>query len=230
MRRRERRLGLGAVPRRRGNGSCAVVPRGADGSGRGRGTRAANAARLLLVCTGFALSTVSCATLREFAALRDVQFRFDRVSGVSLAGIPIGPDADYGSIGVANLARLASEVAEGRVPLEVTAHVAATNPADNSVTARMVSMGWTLFVDDKRTVSGTVSDPVAIAPGATADVPVAVALDLVEFWQGGARELFDVARGIAGGSAARPLRLELTPTIETSLGPISYPQPIVVRR
>ena len=48
---------------------------------------------------------------------------------------------------------------------------------------------------------------------------------------GGARDLFDLAMTVAGyGTVSKDLRLELSPTIDTSIGPIRYPQPIVVRR
>lgn len=171
-----------------------------------------------------------CTALQQMAALRHVTFRFDRVSDVTLAGIPVGPGADYSSVGVANLAQLAAAVAEGRVPLGLTAHVAATNPAENAVTARLIDLSWTLFVEERRTVDGFIAGVIPIEPGTTADVPVGVELDLREFWEGGARDLFEVAAGIAGGANAKLLRLELVPSIETDIGTIRYPAPITVRR
>ena len=43
--------------------------------------------------------------------------------------------------------------------------------------------------------------------------------------------MFLVALAIAGhGSTPRELRLELQPTIDTSIGPIRYPAPVVIRR
>ena len=73
---------------------------------------------------------------------------------------------------------------------------------------------------------------VAIAPGTTADVPLTVRFDALQFASGGgARDLFDLALSIAGyGGTEKDLRLELLPTIETSLGPMRYPAPVVVRR
>jgi hypothetical protein len=113
----------------------------------------------------------------------------------------------------------------------MTAHVDATNPPDNTVSARMVNLVWTLFVEDRKTVSGVLDNPVTIAPGTTADVPLGVELDLMEFFDGTAQELFDLAVGIAGGRGeSKALRLELMPSIETTLGPIRYPSPIVVTR
>jgi hypothetical protein len=172
-----------------------------------------------------------CATLQQVAALRLVTFQFDRVASVEMAGIPVGPGADYSRLGITNVARLAAAIADGKMPLDLVAHVAASNPPDNSVAARMVDLSWTLFVEDRKTVSGVLTDPLVIPPGTTANVPVSIQLDLMQFWDGSARDLFDLAIDIAGGRpSSRELRLELLPTIETSLGPIAYPTPIVVTR
>ena len=185
---------------------------------------------MLLLLPALVASLPGCTALQQMAALRHVTFRFDRVADVRLAGIPVGPGADYSRVGVADLAHLATAVAEGRVPLGFTAHVAATNPAENAVTARLIDLSWTLFVEDRRTVEGFIAGVIPIEPGTTADVPVGIELDLREFWEGGARDLFEIAAGIAGGANATPLRLELVPSIETDIGRIRYPAPIVVRR
>jgi hypothetical protein len=172
-----------------------------------------------------------CATLQEIAALRSVAFSFDRVADVRVAGIAIGSGTGFANLGLADGARLAAAIVNRQVPLELVAHVRAQNPAENHVAARLVNVDWKLFVDAKETVGGAITDAVSIAPGQAADVPVAVRFDLLSLGGGGARDLFDTARSIAGyGGAAKELRLELVPTIDTSLGPIRYPSPVVVRR
>lgn len=171
-----------------------------------------------------------CAALQEFAALRSVTFAFDRVSDVRVAGVAIGANARWSSLSVADVARIGAAVATRDVPLELIAHVGATNPAGNSVAARMLDLDWTLFVEDRRVLAGQLGSPVTIAPGRTADVPVAVRFDLMTLGSGGARDLFDLALAVAGqGSVAKEMRLDLVPTIETSLGPMRYPAPVVVR-
>jgi hypothetical protein len=173
----------------------------------------------------------ACTAMQELAALRLVTFSFNRVANVEIAGIPVGPGADYSNLGISNVARLAAAIADGRMPLELTAHVDAMNPPENKVTARMLRLAWTMFVEDRKTVSGVVADSVSIRPGTTADVPVTIELDLVPYFGGSAKELFDLAVGIAGGrGTTKEVRLELIPTIDTSLGPLSYPTPIVVTR
>jgi hypothetical protein len=177
------------------------------------------------------LTLASCTAFQQLAALRTVAFAFSHVSDVRLAGIPIERVADFGSLGVADAARLAAAVAAKQVPLELVAHVAATNPAENTVAARLVDLDWALFIEDRRSLGGGMGGAVAIEPGRTVDVPLTVSLDLVQLEGGGARDLFDMAVAIAGqGSVKKDLRLELRPTIETPLGPIRYPVPVTVRR
>lgn len=172
-----------------------------------------------------------CATLQQYAALHQVTWSFDGVSGVRLVGIPLTSDIEsYASLGVANAARLLESASRGELPLELTAHVGATNPETNTVSARLTDLDWTLFIEDTRTVAGKLGNTYSIPPGETVDVPVPVTLDLFDFYEGSAVELFNVALAIAGGgSEPRELRLELIPAIETPLGPITYPAPLVVR-
>ncbi len=177
------------------------------------------------------LALTGCTALQELAALRSCTFAFTNVSDVRIAGIAIGPSSRSGSLGSVDAMRLAAAVLARQVPLELVAHVSATNPPENKVAARMVNLDWTLFVEERQALAGTLAEAVSIAPGRTADVPLAVRFDLLQLASGGARDMFELALAIAGqGTVKKDLRLELMPTIETSLGPIRYPSPIVVHR
>ena len=187
------------------------------------------AAAAIVAVTGLAAN--GCATLQEFAALRSVAFSFDRVGEVRVAGVSLGPTTRFSSLGVADLARLGSAVASSNVPLELVAHVRAENPAENHVAARMVTVDWRLFIENNETIAGTLANAITIPPGQAADVPVAVRFNLYSLENGGAKDIFETAIAIAGyGTVVKNLRLELVPTIESSLGPIRYPAPVVLRR
>lgn len=177
------------------------------------------------------LTIPGCTALRQMAALRSVTFAFAGVSDVRLAGIRIGAGSSYSSLSVTDAARLGAAVMAREVPIDFIAHVSARNPPENTVTARMVELGWKLFIEDRQALAGRLGDAVTIAPGTTSDVPLSVRFDLLQLGGGGARDLFDLALAIAGqGPLQKDLRLELVPTIETSLGPIRYPVPVVVSR
>ena len=188
--------------------------------------------RLLAATSAIALFAVpGCAALQQLAALRTVAFVFTGVSDVRIAGVPIRSGSSFASLGVVDVARIAAALVANDVPLGMVAHVSATNPPGNTVTARMVDLGWTLFIEDRQMLAGQLRSAVTIEPGGTADVPLAVRFNLLDLGQGGARDLFDLALAISGqGSLQKDLRLELVPTIETSLGPIRYPVPVVLHR
>lgn len=178
-----------------------------------------------------ALGLMGCATLQQIAALRSVTFAFTHVSDVRVAGVRVENAASFSRLSLADGAKLATAVATQDVPLELVAHVAATNPRENTVRASMVGLDWQFFVEERRMLSGELSRIVAIDPGATEDVPLPVRFDLLSLAGGGARDLYDLAVAIAGyGTVRKELRLELVPTIETPMGAMRFPAPIVVRR
>ena len=135
--------------------------------------------RILLLRRSRPRCLSGCATLQQLTPLHSVRFEFSNVSDVRIAGIPIGAQTSFRSLSVADAARLSAAVLAHEVPLELVAHVDATNPAENSVTARMVALDWSLFIEDRRTLTGGLVNPVTIASGATSDVPLKMRLDLL---------------------------------------------------
>lgn len=170
-----------------------------------------------------------CATLREVAALRKVDFSLSRIGDPALAGVSLKEVRSYRDIGFLDAGRLALALAGRDLPLTCVIHVRAENPADNRVAARFVHMAWTLYLQDKETISGTLDQNIVLQPGEPQDVPVVVAVNLLEFFDGGVKDLVDLGSALIGkeGKSAQ-IRLMVTPTIETSLGPIKYPKPIAV--
>lgn len=175
------------------------------------------------------LFLTGCATLKEVAALRKVDFHLAGVGDPVLAGVSLKDVRSYQDIGFIEAGRLALALASKDLPLTFTLNVRAENPADNPVPARFVGMAWTLFLQDKETISGTIDQDVVLQPGEPQDVPVAVSLNLIEFFDGGIQDLVNLASSLTGKDGATTnIRLELLPTINTSLGPIQYPRPITV--
>ncbi len=181
------------------------------------------------LCVIGALS--GCATLSQLAALRSVAFTLDRVDQVRVAGVRIDDKRSYSDLSAIETARIAAAIALRKVPLDLVVHVRAENPRDNSVAARLVDLDWTLFLENRETVSGKLAGTQLLPPGEPVDIPIAAQLDLLQFFRGSGRELVELALGIAGyGSATTEVRLEALPTIQTSIGPIRYPGRIVIRR
>jgi hypothetical protein len=166
-----------------------------------------------------------CATLQELTALRNVDFSLAGTTGSTLADVPITSIRTFGDLSSVQVARLGTALARHELPLETVLQVRASNPADN-VQARLVGLAWKLFLDDRETIAGVLDQEYVLPPGQPVDVPVTVRLDLLEFFDGQLREVVNLALAVAGGGEPTRVRLEATPSIQTRLGPIRYPQPI----
>ena len=189
-------------------------------------------ARLATTVIAIQLSFVvaSCATLEQVAALRQVRFDLDGVAQPFLAGVDLERVRGSNDLRPADVLRLTSAISRRELPLTFTLLVGAENPADNKVTARMVQMDWTLFLDDRETISGVVNREMMLTPGTPQQIPVDISVDLVRFFGDNLRDLVELALAVSGqeGGVAKRVMLRATPTINTPIGPIRYPEPITI--
>jgi hypothetical protein len=170
-----------------------------------------------------------CATLQQFAALRSVDFSVDRVSSVRLAGVDVSSVASYRDLSISEVGRLTLAVTQGELPMDFQLHVRAVNPVENSADARLVRMDWTLLLQDRETISGVFADETLLRRGQPTDVPITMSLDLIDFFEGSAQDLVELALSLSGqGGSPREVTLRATPIVDTALGPIRYPQPITI--
>lgn len=194
-------------------------------------TRLPGAAAALLAGSAVCMLGTACATVRSIEALRQVEFAIDTVVNVNLAGVALDHVHAVNDISNADAARLAAGMLRQRVPLSFTILVRGTNPAENRVAARMVRFTWTLSLDHRQTLSGSVDSAYRFVPGTPTIVPIPVSFDVFQFFQNSGRQAFDLAIGLLGGTT-QPTDVELTatPLIETPLGNITYPHAITIVR
>jgi len=160
-------------------------------------------------------SIVGCATAKEIIALRQVEFRFDRLSNARVAGITLDRIHSYDDVTPVDLARLAIAVASKDVPLDITVH--------------LVAMDWTYLVDDRDLVSGRLTEPFQFVPGQPRDVPIPVTFNLARAFDGDGAALLNTALALAGQrTSEHKVSLRISPTVDTSVGPIRYPTPITI--
>ncbi|HUP24554.1 MAG TPA: hypothetical protein VNB06_16620 [Thermoanaerobaculia bacterium] len=155
------------------------------------------------------LGLAGCATIENLVRLREVQFFLDRVSGARLAGVDLERIESSRDISTGDVLRIADAIRRGTVPFELVLHVGADNPGDNSVEVERVQLDWTLYLDQRETVSGVFDRALEIAPGGRNDLPIDIQLDLYRFFREDARDLLELARELAGGGDAATSRLSL---------------------
>jgi hypothetical protein len=183
----------------------------------------------LVLALAIAPVYAGCALLQGIAALRSVEFDLDRVSNAHLAGVSLDRVQSVNQLSSTDLARVAAALVRGELPFEFTLHVGAENPEENRVEARLVDFDWTLFLENRETISGTFDQRVLMPPGQRVDIPIEMRLDLLQFFDRGATDAIELALNLIGaGGRPKQIAVEAVPTIQTPLGPIRYPRPITI--
>lgn len=185
--------------------------------------------RTSALLVGLLLGTASCAVLQQAAALTRVAFALEGIRAGRLAGIDISRITNSRDLTPTDAARFAASIARGSLPLEFTIPVSAHNPAGNGVAASMVRFGWTLDLDGREALRGSLDSMITIPAGETVEIPLSMRVDLVDLVGGSAESLARLALATAGANADPTMvRLRATPVIETPIGPLSYPEPITI--
>lgn len=183
---------------------------------------------LVLPALLLTLAFGGCATLQEIANLRQVDFRLNNVSAVQLAGVDLMQVRSVEDLNVLDVGRITLAVARNELPLQFVLGVEANNPAGGGA-ARLTALDWTLLVEDRETISGALDQEYVIQPGSSTVIPVPIAFDLIEFVDGSATDLTELVLSLANaGGSPKNISLRAQPTIDTPLGPMRYPEPIVI--
>jgi hypothetical protein len=185
--------------------------------------------RRLALVTLCCLLVGGCTQLSQLQALRNVDFSIDGVQQANLAGVDLSGIQRASDVRPTDLLRLGQAASGGSLPLQFNLMLGADNPNSNA-TARMVELDWTLFLQDRETVSGVFNKQVVLPAGQRSVVPIGIQLDLVDFFGSNISELLNIATALAGQETPGPstIRLVATPTIQTPIGPIRYPNPITI--
>jgi len=182
------------------------------------------------------LISFSCSGLTDaLTNISKLQWKLGNVNGMSLSGVDVSKFKNFSSITAFDLVKLTSAFTSGKLPASFTLNLLAKNPDNSGGSFQssdvIRSLNWRLLIDNAETITGDISSPVTIpGVGQTSTIPIGISLDLLQFFSNkGMQNLVEMALGIGGanGSAAR-LSLRIKPTLDTFLGPITYPGEITV--
>lgn len=200
--------------------------------------------RLIFYCSLLlfsAIFVVGCQVLKDISAtvnnLQRVQFKLGEVSNFSVAGLPLSNKSKISDFGFKDAVKLTGAFASKKLPANFTLGLNAKNPNDgiNTSTAKtkatITNIDWVLYIDDVQTINGIVNDNIVVPEsGQTTTIPLNMNLDLYDFFGNkGYDRIINLALAIGGvnGSSSK-IKLDISPTISTAIGPIKYPGRITV--
>ena len=189
----------------------------------------------IILAVLFTTLLASCGVYNSLMNLSKLKFKLGNVNNFKVAGILIDNKTKLSDFGTMDIVSLTSRVMSGDFPVSFTVNVLAQNPNNSSESnisdISLESFPWTLYINDKKTISGNISNPVKVpAIENTTAIPLEMSLDLKEFFAGdGLNELINLALNL-GGAKGSPSNLKIIaePVLGTSLGNMSYPSPITI--
>src|SRR4030095_819421 len=191
---------------------------------------------LFYFLTTIVLLNLSCSGVYDaIVNLQRLQFKLDKVTGLNAAGVGFSYASKLSDFSVIDAAKLLAAFSEGRLPVQFTLNVLAKNPNDGTggtkqTSAVIKNLDWRLFLDNKETVNGKIGGITVPGIGQATNIPINISLDLFQFFRDqGYESIINLALALWGryGTAAR-VTLKATPTIETAIGPITYPGEIEI--
>jgi hypothetical protein len=191
--------------------------------------------KIIIIAVFISSFLASCGVYNSLMNLSKLKFKLGSVNNFKVAGISIDNKTKLSDFGTMDIVNLTSKVMSGDFPVSFTVNVLAQNPnkssGSNISDISLESFPWTLYINDKKTISGNISNPVKVPAVENAiTIPLEMGLDLKEFFAGdGLNELINLALNL-GGAKGSPSNLKIVaePVLGTSLGNMSYPNPITI--
>lgn len=192
---------------------------------------------LLIITVTFSVLQFGCSGAYDaLVNVQRLQFKLGSVNNFTLAGVKIGGARTISDFSVIDAAKLVAAFSSSKFPASFTLNVLAKNPNDGTggtknTSAVLKSLAWRMFLDDKETISGNISNSIEIpGVGQETTIPIVMSLDLYKFFKDqGYDSIVNLALALGGvsGSSAR-IKLKATPTVDTFLGPITYPGELTI--
>ncbi len=188
--------------------------------------------RLTIITIFFAaLFASGCATMMQATDLSKVKFSLERISDIRLAGIDLLGISSPEDLNMFQMARATLAISREKLPLNLTLHLKSENPLANKVAAKLIRLDWTLILDGRETIHGSMEKSIKLAAGKAEDIPLQLNLNMFEFFnEKSLMDMFELALAFAGEDGAIPqgVALKIRPTIDTIFGPITYDKGILV--
>ncbi len=182
----------------------------------------------------------SCSVIKDVTnALADIgklTFKIDNISNMTVAGIKIFEKRSINDVSTSDVLKLTAAYATKSFPADFTLNLLAKNPNDGTngkqkTNAIISSLDYRLILDDVSTINGDIKSELTIpGSGQSIVIPLGMGLDLYKFFNDrGYESIVNLALAIGGvNSSPSKVKLDIKPTVRTSLGPISYPSRITV--
>ncbi len=181
-------------------------------------------------------TNISCSVYQTIVNVSRLKFKLGTVNNFSINGVSIEGKTSVKDFNPYEILKITSAFANKTFPISFLLNVEAKNPNDGTggyprTDIALKSFPWSLYIDDKVTISGNIDNSVSIpGTGEITEIPIRVNIDLVKFFKDkDYDQLINLAFAISGNkSYSSKITLYAQPTVSTSIGDITYPDKLKI--
>lgn len=192
--------------------------------------------KTLIFLSSLSILVSSCGIYNSLMNLSKLKFKLGSVDNFKVGNVLITQKSKLSDFNATDILKLTSQVISGNFPVTFTVNILAKNPNtsnDNPSTSKITleSFPWSLYINDKKTISGNISKPIDVpAVESSTLIPIEMSLDMLEFFKGeGLNNLINLALSLGGAKgSATNLKIIAEPILGTALGQLKYPEPLTI--
>ena len=171
--------------------------------------------KVLIVLSVLFLSFFSCNTLSQLTSFVNCNYELVNLSNTTVAGVSMTGLQDVKSLNATSLLKVTTAILSGKLPLNATVNVKATNP--NKSTAQVEKLEWALDLNNSNILTGNVNQKISVpANGGQTVIPFNFQIDVMKFVKKG--ETNDNIIGLANnllraGEGSSTISIRIKPTV-----------------
>ena len=178
----------------------------------------------------------SCSVIQTVQNIARLKYKIQSATDYRLANVTISDKQSLKDFSPIELLRLTAGLAKGSLPLTFKLNIEAKNPNDGSggsprTDINIASFPWRLYINDKETVKGNITEPVFVpGKGEAVIIPIQIEFDVAKsFKDKSLEDILSLLLQIGGvrGSTSN-LKLIAQPVLGTPFGNIRYPDEITI--
>jgi len=182
---------------------------------------------------GLMVCLFSCDVAKQVVgayALTQCKYIFESIANLTLGGINLQNVNSLSSLNPLSAAKLVANFAtpNGSLPLNFTLNLGVSNP--NTQTAILNGANYILEIDGLEMTQGAVTQPLQVASGQKAVLPITIGFDLKKVMSGKSLDTIkNLAFNFAGiGNSSSKVTLKLKPSFNVNGSPVSSPDYIPI--
>ena len=182
----------------------------------------------LLIASLIAVVLAGCAGASQLVSFAKCDFDFVNVDNVRVADINFSQKKSYSDFSLVDAAKLIKAFTNKTFNLDITVNVKAKNP--NTRKAAIGGFDYILWIDDVKTLSGTMNQAFEIEPSQSITMPMNFTIDLLDVLKGESRDkILNFGCGLATNNAdASRVKLSLKPYFKNGTQISKFPTYITI--